>query len=325
MDNVDEPILLLDGADRVLEANLACADLLGRSVEDLRGRGLPEPDGSRIIGRLAASSAGEVSAIPIRLGQPERWYELVPMATMEPDGARRLQLLLRDVTDRYEREQGLESIAREALNAREEEQQRIARELHDGPLQSLVQLLRTLDALADDTSESGRRSLIAARGSAERVADDLRRFSRDLRPSVLDDLGISAAVRSEAESLGQRAGMTVEVRVEGTTRRLEEDVELALLRITQEAVRNIERHSGASNVAIRLVFSRARVHLTITDDGVGFDLIPTSSELLSDSHLGLIGMRERARLVGGELRITSPGSGGLTIEAEIPVGEILHR
>ena len=102
-------------------------------------------------------------------------------------------------------------------------------------------------------------------------------------------------------------------------------MELALLRITQEAVRNVERHSDASNVAIRLRFSRARVNLNITDDGVGLDPIPTASELLSESHLGLIGMQERARLVGGDLRLARSAMGGLAIEADVPVGEIPHR
>jgi len=84
-------------------------------------------------------------------------------------------------------------------------------------------------------------------------------------------------------------------------------------------------HSGAKNVAIRLVFSRSRVRLTISDDGRRLDPIPTASELLSESHLGLVGMRERARLVGGDLQITSPEAGGLTLVADIPTGEIPHR
>ena len=325
MDNVLEPILLLDGEGQVVDANRTAAGLLGHSVDDLRGRGLPGAAGARIARRLAAGPSGESRATPIGLGQPARWFELVPMTTVTAGGAGAVQLLMRDVTERYEREQGLENIARDALVAREQEQHRIARELHDGPLQSMVQVLRALDSMASDATESQRGPLAAARESAETVADELRRFSRDLRPSVLDDLGISAAIRSEAESLEHRAGMNVTVNVQGRARRVEEDTELALLRITQEAVRNIERHSGASNVAIRLEFSRARVYLSITDDGAGLDPIPTASELLSESHLGLIGMQERARLAGGDLRLARSASGGLGIEADIPVGEIPHR
>jgi signal transduction histidine kinase len=325
VDNVEEPILLLDDTGRVVEANRSAAALLDRRVSDLRGQPLPGAVGSQIMMGLDARSFGGATVDPMRLGQPPRWFELVTLDTKEPDGASVVQILLRDVTERYEREQGLESVAREALIAREEEQQRIARELHDGPVQSLVQLMRALDSLASEVPEPQRGWVVKARAQAEGVGDELRRFSRDLRPSVLDDLGISAAVRSEAESLGRRAGMLVHVQVSGKTRRLEEDTELALLRITQEAVRNIERHSGASEVTIGLQFSRSRVRLNIADDGKGLDPIPTASELLAQNHLGLVGMRERARLVRGELRASSPASGGLTIEVDIPVGELPHR
>jgi len=241
-----------------------------------------------------------------RLGNPPRWFETVPLAPPEHAGTDVVQLVLRDVTSSYEREQGLEFIVREALADREEEQQRIARDLHDGPLQSLMQLWRGLDSLSSVVPEPDRSSVVAARDSAGLVADELRRFGRDLRPSVLDDLGISAAIRSEAESLKQRAGMDVTVRVTGTARRLEEDVELGLLRITQEAVRNIERHSH------------------ISDDGVGLDPVPTASELLSENHLGLIGMQERARLANGRLELTSQAGEGLTVEAVLRVNEIPH-
>jgi len=188
-----------------------------------------------------------------------------------------------------------------------------------------MQHLRTLDSLANEVPGPQRVFVATARGSAEGVADELRRFSRDLRSAVLDDLGISAAIRSEAESLEQRVGMAVTVRIEGRARRLEEETELALLRITQEAVRNIEHHSGAKNVAIRLEFSRSLAKLTVSDDGRGLSPIPTVSALLAENHLGLVGMQERARLVGGDLHITSPGAGGLTLVADIPIGEIPHR
>jgi signal transduction histidine kinase len=184
-----------------------------------------------------------------------------------------------------------------------------------------VQLWRALDSLADEVPESDRGSVTAARIAAEDVADELRRFSRDLRPSVLDDLGISAAIRSEAESLEQRGGISVQVNVDGRGGRLEQEVELALLRVTQEAVRNVEQHSHASNVVIGLDFGPTRVVLIIHDDGVGMDPKPTVSSLLSGNHLGIVGMQERARLVGGSLDVTAPDDGGLTIEVVIPVGE----
>jgi signal transduction histidine kinase len=324
MDNVEEPILLLDDQSRVLEANRSAAALLAQSVDEMRGQTLSGPTGRQIEERLLAGRSHPDASAPIPLGDPPGWFEMVPLASPEHAGTDVVQLVLRDVTSSYEREQGLEFIVREALADREEEQQRIARDLHDGPLQSLMQLWRSLESLSSVVPEPERDSVVSARDAVGLVADELRRFGRDLRPSVLDDLGISAAIRSEAESLEQRAGMDVTVRVTGTARRLEEDVELGLLRITQEAVRNIERHSQASRVAILLEFERARVRLVISDDGVGLDPVPTASELLSENHLGLIGMQERARLANGRLELTSQSGEGLTVEVVLRVNEIPH-
>jgi two-component system, NarL family, sensor histidine kinase UhpB len=222
------------------------------------------------------------------------------------------------VTASQERELGLEAIARLTLTAREEEQRRIARELHDGPVQSLVQLWRELDALIPRVTEDQAEALTAARGLAQAAADDLRRASRDLRPSVLDDLGIAAALRSEAQALTQRSGIVTRLTVTGRQRRIAPEIELALLRITQQALRNVERHSGATAVTVRLAFRRGEVRLTITDDGRGLDHIPTASELLAQGHLGIMGMRERARLAGATLALRSASGRGLVIEVVTP-------
>lgn len=323
-DNVEEPILLVDEHGVVQEANQAAADLLGH---DFAGSPSDTPLGSArrsIWRRLLIDGEHEVDQGPVRLGDPARWFEVVPLRSYGRTGSDVIQVVLRDVTSSYEREQGLEHIVREVLADREREQRRIARDLHDGPLQTVMQLWRRLDSAASALPPSERESLTEARDAASVVADELRRFSRDLRPSILDDLGISAAVRSEAESLERRAGTTVSVRVSGKTRRIEEDVELALLRITQEAVRNIERHAGASHVDILLEFERASIRLIIADDGVGLHPVPSASRLLAEGHLGLIGMQERARLVDGSLEFVSGPGQGLTIKVVLKGHEIPH-
>ena len=324
IDNVDEPIMLLDEDRAVLEANRSAADLLDQDIDALRGHRLPGNTGERIERMLITSGPRVKTDEPVCFGEPARWYRAVSLVSPGQAGADVTQLVLRDVTTCYEREQGLESIVREALADREEEHRRIARELHDGPLQSLVQLWRGLDSVSDVVPEPRRASVVAARDTAAQVTDELRRFSRDLRPSVLDDLGISAAIRSEAESLEQRAAIAVAVRVLGKSHRLDGDVELGLLRITQEAVRNIERHSQASNVTILLEFDPAQVRLVISDDGVGLDPVPTTSQLLAQHHLGLIGMQERARLAGGRLEFHSGPGQGLTVEVVLRGDEVPH-
>lgn len=320
VNDVAEPIIVLDDRQRVVEANSAAAEVLGRSLSELRDDVLSGPDGTRIITELSAVRPGRQPASPIQLGDPPRWYELVTMDVHGPSATVGTQLLLRDVTASREREQGLEGITRLTLQTREEEQRRIARELHDGPLQTLVLLWRDLDELAAEAPEPTKAQLMEARGSAEGVADELRRFSRDLRPSVLDDLGIVAAIRSETETFGQRSRLEARMVVEGKARRLDQQVELALLRIVQEALRNVERHAMASEVEIRLEFGSDHVRVLISDDGVGLERVPSASELLSGSHMGIIGMQERARLVGARLSLR-PAPRGLTVEVIAPVAD----
>lgn len=319
VDNVDEPIILLDDQRRIVEANSAAAHLLGAGRSFLRGREPQGPIGERILEAMQARSTGTVRPQILDLGDPNRWYELMPMTLDRSSGTHRTQLLLRDVTASYERERGLESITRQTLAAREEEQRRIARELHDGPLQSVVQLWRTLDAIALETPAPGDAHLLAARDTTEAVADELRRFSRDLRPSILDDLGIVAAIRTEAESFTRRTGISGRVHTTGTPERLDPNVELALLRITQEALRNVERHARATTVEIGLTYRQDNVRVVISDDGVGMTAIPTPSELLAGGHMGLIGMQERARMTNGWALLGPAASGGLSITLEMPI------
>jgi signal transduction histidine kinase len=128
-----------------------------------------------------------------------------------------------------------------------------------------------------------------------------------------------AAIRSEAEAIARRTGIPARVRLSGAPCRLDAAVEIASLRIAQEALRSVERHSGVASVSIRLAFEPPRLRLTIADDGSGLHPIPTTSDLLAANHLGIVGMQERARLVGAELTLGSRNQGGLTIQLDAPL------
>lgn len=317
MNNVGEPIIVLDAEQRVIEANDSAVTLLGGDDSDSHG--------DRLAGltewwfRAFRSEVTDEGLLPrVQLGQPSRWYEPVVTMGTDPRGNPTTQILLVDVTASTEREQGLEGITRRTITAREEERRRVSRELHDGPLQSLVTLWRDLDAMASDTDDVQRERLMRARSRTEAVADELRRFSRDLRPSVLDDLGIAAAMRGETERMAAGSTISISMEVAGSPRRLASETEIALLRIAQEALRNVEHHSEASSARVRLDFGPPGVRLRVSDDGVGLDPVPTPTELLGGSHLGLIGMRERARMIGGRLSLRRASLGGLEVEVEIP-------
>jgi signal transduction histidine kinase len=246
-----------------------------------------------------------------------RWVEvLVARPVIDPQGRRHRQAMLHDVTQRHERQRGLESYARRVVAAREEERKRIGRELHDGPLQSLMLVGRMLDG--SGMAEPALASSAEAREVVERTADELRGMSRALRPSILDDLGLVPALRSEATALARRTGLEVWFGVLGSPGSLSPEVELMLLRVTQEALHNVERHADASKVAVRLAFGRGRTYLVIRDDGRGPGTIGSSSQLLETGKLGVVGMEERARLVGAYLDIVESRRGGTSVRVTVP-------
>lgn len=321
-DNAAEAVLILEPDRTIAEANAAAATLLGQSMDALRGILLDRIVGPTVAEQLVHGTPQEVVAL---VGNSERrptWVEpIVCLPRASADGAVETQLMLHDVTSQHERQRDLEAYARNLLAAREEEQRRIGRELHDGPLQSLVLLWRKLDAI-DDRGAADRPSVADdARELAEATADELRRISRALRPSVLDDLGLAAAIKSEATALARRTGVAVRFVHAGEEARLPTEIELTLLRVAQEALHNVERHAAAGKVLVRLTFERGQVRLIVRDDGHGLDSLPSASDLLDAGKLGLVGMQERVRLVGGRVSVRTRAGEGTTVDIAVPVGD----
>lgn len=204
--------------------------------------------------------------------------------------------------------------------AQENERQRIARELHDETAQGLIELSRRVDALAVNPEELSETTIERLEKLQERIEDLLqgvRRFSRDLRPSVLDDLGLLPALNGLLAELKEHA---IESRLEttGVSRRLPPDTELALFRIAQEAINNIKKHAQASEVVATVEFQETRVRLTIQDNGCGFRLAGRTSDLVSMGRFGLVGMEERAHLLGGYLKVLSGLDFGTIVMADVP-------
>jgi signal transduction histidine kinase len=321
-DNAAEAVLILEPDRTIAEANAAAATLLGQSMDALRGILLDRIVGPTVAEQLVHGTPQEVVAL---VGNSERrptWVEpIVCLPRASADGAVETQLMLHDVTSQHERQRDLEAYARNLLAAREEEQRRIGRELHDGPLQSLVLLWRKLDAI-DDRGAADRPSVADdARELAEATADELRRISRALRPSVLDDLGLAAAIKSEATALARRTGVAVRFVHTGEEARLPTEIELTLLRVAQEALHNVERHAAAGKVLVRLTLEHGQVRLIVRDDGHGLDSLPSASDLLDAGKLGLVGMQERVRLVGGRVSVRTRAGEGTTVDIAVPVGD----
>ena len=154
-------------------------------------------------------------------------------------------------------------------------------------------------------SKSTKESLEKLRRMADAALEGVRRFSQDLRPSILDDLGLVPAIEWLAAELEKNYGLGTKVSITGKQRRLSPEKELAVFRIAQEALSNVRRHSKASAVEVTIDFGADALTLIVSDNGQGFDMPQRTSDLAVSGKLGIIGMRERARLIGGTLIVQS--------------------
>ena len=213
----------------------------------------------------------------------------------------------------------LKTAHRQLVRAQEEERKRIARELHDDTAQELLVISRWLDLTsAEDYLPEKRNSYIEElRQKIAKVLDGVRRFSQDLRPSILDDLGLIPSLEWLISDLSQNFGVDIAIAVLGKVRRFPPEVELTLFRIAQEALRNVCKHSKASKAWINIEFGATKTALTIQDNGKGFNLSEKIEDLAITGKLGLIGMQERALLIDGKLTIRSEPGKGTTVIIEI--------
>jgi two-component system sensor histidine kinase DegS len=211
--------------------------------------------------------------------------------------------------------------ARQVTRAQEEERMRIARDLHDETIQMLIVMSRRIEALAtfsDRVPAAVMGLLVELQGTVSDALKGLRRFIQDLRPSTLDYLGLMAAVVGSVNDLNELDAITAEVKAEGTVRRLSPVQELGLFRVFQEAVSNIRRHSECTHVLVEVSFRPSSVRMCISDNGRGFNVPERIDGLVSSGKLGLIGMHERAQILGGTLTIEARPGGGTKIIVEVP-------
>lgn len=217
-----------------------------------------------------------------------------------------------------------EMLAR-TISAQENERRRIARDLHDEVGQSLTSLLVGLRNVSDSESLEAVRSRVQPlREVASTVLEDIKRLARGLRPSVLDDLGLTPALERLIQDFVKTYGVDVSLEISGLSdSRLPEQHEVTVYRIVQESLTNIAKHAQAAtaNVAIQRLGDQLRI--AIQDDGRGF-VVATAKQMISEGHLGLTGMQERAALLGGWLTIQSqPGQGTHTVsELPLPKGTV---
>lgn len=232
------------------------------------------------------------------------------------------QHIARDISEQKRMQRNLHYYLQQITRAQEEERKRISRDLHDDTSQSLLLVIHRLDALVSSangrTSQSVRQELAELYTLMVDIHSRLRRYARDLRPAILDDLGLIAALEWIADDMTFDDEVKVITKLDTQVQKLPRESELVLFRIAKEALNNARRHSRASEVIIQLEAKTGKVKLSISDNGCGFELPPSLTEFGGAGKLGLMGMEERAQLVGGTLSIQSQPDQGTTVIVEIP-------
>ncbi|MDD5510410.1 MAG: PAS domain S-box protein [Dehalococcoidales bacterium] len=226
-----------------------------------------------------------------------------------------------DITERERLKENLQLYVTEITKAQEEERKRIARELHDDTVQSLLTLGINIETIIR-TEKRMPLSLIEKLRNIQRttrsIADGVRRFSHNLRPDLLDELGISVALELLAKESELTGGPHTTVKKIGYELRLPSEQELLLFRIAQEALNNVKKHSQATEASIEVCFARKKVRLCVNDNGIGFDPPQELSNLARKGKLGLVSVSERVRLLDGSLRIDSHKGKGTTVVVDFP-------
>jgi two-component system sensor histidine kinase UhpB len=317
--------------DHIVFANRACAALFGAADHAaLVGwsiYSLLRPQSHAAVRQRVAEALANDAPVPmvseriVRFDGAERDV-VIAVAGLPGHGPTTLQMVISDITERSRESQELERSRRELrrlsanlVDAREEERRRIARELHDELGQRLTALKMELASLGTQAQPGGSRERIASMlEMVDETVASVRRIATDLRPLMLDDLGLNAAIEWLAESWARRMGVAVRLQLGDADPPLGQVASIALYRMVQEALTNVARHAGASEVRIEIRHQAGELVLTVQDNGVGF----AEPSIYREGSHGLMGIRERAYMLGGQLEVGNASGGGGSITVRLP-------
>ncbi|MBN1189198.1 MAG: sensor histidine kinase [Dehalococcoidales bacterium] len=234
-----------------------------------------------------------------------------------------LKLREREKNISSEKEKERQIYLSQVFKAQEDERKRLAQEIHDDSIQRLTALAINANLLMNNKHLHDlpdiRNEIQSQREMVISVSQDLRRLSLDLRPTVLDDLGLVPAIYWLIDKFKQETGISAQIKISGDNPRVSKKYSVNIFRIVQEALNNVKRHSEATSVVVTLQFTDKKIILTIADNGKGFIIPKTSNELTNKAKLGIIGMRQRAQFLDAALIIKSEIGKGTTVilEAEL--------
>lgn len=227
-----------------------------------------------------------------------------------------------DITEQKRLRDNMQFYIAESIEAQEEERKRIARELHDETVQSLASLniaLHNIMVADKQLSEDTKQRIERLAVDINSMVEEVRRFSHELRPGLLDKLGLKASLGFLVEEMKIGDNISCQVELIGSVRRLSPEAEVILFRIAQEALRNVAKHSKATATLLTVEFTRKKVRLSIIDNGIGFKVPKEVGNLAQKGKLGVISMSERARLLNGSFSVNSKPGKGTVVTVELPL------
>jgi two-component system sensor histidine kinase DegS len=319
--SLDEEVMrLLAGLDQAAE-RIEDADIVRRHVLRDHGRFQAE-EVEAAISRCHALQL-EASLARARLThcrtwakELRYWHSMLKATAEQLDDHRPADGTLEEGLARYR------SASRQVFQIIEEERMRIARDMHDGPAQSMSNLVlraEILERLVERDPERAKTEIQSFKDSMKGVLDETRDLIFDLRPMTLDDLGVIPTLRRLVNEYKEREGIEARLSVIGQERRLPPETEGALFRIVKEALVNVRKHSRARTLDVLINLQPRRVSAVVKDDGEGFDLAAVEARLAREPHFGIISMRERAALEHGQLEVLSQVGRGTEVRLTLPI------
>jgi len=331
-ENAHDAIWFQDLYGKILAGNRATLMISGYPLDKLIGRNVKEfmDEGMLKLGREVGKKLlnGEPFSQPyeqqtVTKDGIKRTLTLTTILMTVDDKPVGFQHIARDVSEERRMQDNLRYYLNQITRAQEEERKRISRELHDDTAQALFAISRQMDNFIRDNVGLSQQQRIALQDIRQRIGVSLqgiRRFSQDLRPSIIDDLGLLPAVQWLVKQKAEDSGIAISLRINGKEQRLLPERELILFRIIQEALNNIGKHAEATKAEVDLQFSDSQLTVAIKDNGKGFDLPGAVGDLSNSGKLGLVGMHERISLLGGKLTIQSRPGQGTAVDLSIPLG-----
>ena len=329
IESMNEGALTLTADKTVLFANACFARMVGHPLERVIGGSFRRflSNGDRtLVRRLLkrVGPAGSKCEIHLNASGGSRLPVRISIRPLPGSGAGRaaIGMVVTDMTEARRTEALLRALTHRVVRVQESERGRVALELHDNITQLLCGIVFRSEALVARLSaldSNAKKEAQTLRDLLGQVANEVERISRYLRPGILDQLGLVAALRTAGGEFAKRTGIALQVVCKELAARLPPETELTLFRILQESLRNVERHARAGLVKVRLVQHGLFVQLVIRDDGIGFDQARHLARRPGKGGLGLLAMRERATYMGGALTIKSGRDVGTEIEVRIPL------